>query len=92
MGEKRRVCGQCKWYFPFTAVCTNGDSERRADFVDQMNDTCDQWESYAGHNFQRDNFSECDETGGETWERLIDKGSGKKPKDRIQHKKPIGGR
>ena len=91
MGEKRHVCGQCKWFYPFTEVCTNGDSERRADFVDQMNDSCGMWESFLGLAYQRDNLTKSDEIINRGRERLKNKVSGEKRKNRIQHKKPVGG-
>ena len=39
-----KTCETCKWRSDaFTSVCTNGDSERRADFV-SADDTCEKWE------------------------------------------------
>ena len=29
-----KTCKTCKWYEPFCGVCYNGDSKRRADFMD----------------------------------------------------------
>lgn len=37
-------CKTCEWYEPFQGVCCNGDSERRADFVDE-NAVCTEWEA-----------------------------------------------
>lgn len=90
MDGKRHMCGTCKWFVPFTEVCTNGDSDRRADFVNQMEDTCGHWEGYAELNFERDILNENDEAEEKEPEPLKKRASGGRPKDRIQHKKPIG--
>jgi hypothetical protein len=37
-------CKTCKWWLPFNGVCTNGDSEHRADYTDR-DDDCDHWEA-----------------------------------------------
>ena len=38
------TCKSCKWRSDaFTSACTNGESERRADFV-SADDTCEHWE------------------------------------------------
>ena len=43
-GTVVHACSTCKWRSDdFTSVCTNGDSERRADFVD-ADDNCECWE------------------------------------------------
>lgn len=90
MDGKRHVCGTCKWFVPFTDVCTNGDSEHRADFMDQMEDTCERWEGYSELNFERDILNESDFAEEKEPEPLNKKHSGGGQKDRIQHKKPIG--
>ena len=41
--ERTQHCGNCKHYAEFEGVCTNGDSEYRADFTDFDFD-CDKWE------------------------------------------------
>lgn len=44
----RGTCGTCKWLSDdFTSVCVNGESERRADFVEK-NDWCPNWERKGG--------------------------------------------
>ena len=40
MDGKRKVCGTCRWCYPYTDVCTNDRSEKCADFVDKMEDCC----------------------------------------------------
>ena len=35
-------CSTCKWYASFEGVCTNGDSEHRADIIDR-DDFCKYW-------------------------------------------------
>lgn len=42
--KKKKCCGTCDWYAEFEGVCTNGDSEFRADFR-CLDDTCDCWSS-----------------------------------------------
>ena len=42
--EADKLCGNCRWYAEFEGVCTNGESEYRADFR-ESGDTCPQWES-----------------------------------------------
>lgn len=37
------TCATCDWYAPYEGVCTNGDSEHRADFRN-AEDTCPCWE------------------------------------------------
>ena len=40
----KRICETCKWRSDtFTSACCNGDSPRRADFVD-ADETCEYWE------------------------------------------------
>ena len=51
MDGKRNVCATCKWFIPFTEVCTNDKSEKCADFVNGMEDSCPLHEMYAGLNF-----------------------------------------
>lgn len=41
--KQEKCCGTCDWYAEFEGVCTNGDSEYRADFR-CLDDTCDCWE------------------------------------------------
>ena len=42
--ENKRTCATCKWLSDeFTAVCCNGDSDHRADFMNG-DDTCEHWE------------------------------------------------
>lgn len=38
-----KTCRDCRWYAEFVSVCTNGDSEHRADFVGEE-DSCEEWE------------------------------------------------
>lgn len=42
--EEKKYCCTCKWYAEFEGVCTNGESEFRADFR-CLDDTCDCWTS-----------------------------------------------
>ena len=42
--ENKEYCCTCKWYAEFEGVCTNGESEFRADFR-CLDDTCDCWTS-----------------------------------------------
>ena len=42
--EDKKYCCKCKWYAEFEGVCTNGDSEFRADFR-CLDDTCTEWMS-----------------------------------------------
>ena len=42
--EIEEYCCTCKWYADFEGVCTNGDSEFRADFR-CLDDTCQEWTS-----------------------------------------------
>ena len=91
MGEKRNVCGLCKWFNSFTSVCTNGESVRAADFVDRMNDSCGRWESFSWLAVQWDNLNKSDELRNGGREGLKNKASGEKRNNRIQHKKPVGG-
>ena len=42
--EADRLCGNCRWYAEFEGVCTNGESEYRADFR-ESGDTCPQWKA-----------------------------------------------
>ena len=37
-----KICKTCKYHEDFSWVCTNGNSEWRADFTDNY-DTCDHW-------------------------------------------------
>lgn len=39
-----KVCDTCKWYESYCGVCCNGESEHRADFMDN-NDSCEKWEA-----------------------------------------------
>lgn len=39
-----RCCKNCKWRDTFSAVCCNGKSENRADFVNE-GDYCSCWET-----------------------------------------------
>lgn len=41
--KREKCCGTCTWYAEFEGVCTNGDSEYRADFR-CLDDTCKEWE------------------------------------------------
>ena len=54
MDGKKNVCGTCRWFLPFTAVCTNDRSDKCADFVDGMEDRCPHHESYPGLRFETD--------------------------------------
>lgn len=38
-----KSCGTCDYYEDYAGVCTNGDSDHRADFV-AAEHTCDKWE------------------------------------------------
>ena len=78
MEGKRKICGTCRWFFPFTDVCLNGGSERRADFVDQMEDSCGHWEGFAELCFEEDNLTKSDVTGKKTPEPLKEKETGKR--------------
>lgn len=40
----KQYCFTCKWYAEFEGVCTNGESEFRADFR-CLDDSCDCWAS-----------------------------------------------
>ena len=40
---KNETCLNCKWYAEYEGVCTNGESEYRADFTDDDN-WCEGWE------------------------------------------------
>lgn len=42
MSDKKQYCCTCKWYAEFEGVCTNGESEFRADFR-CLDDSCDCW-------------------------------------------------
>ena len=42
--KQEKCCGTCAWYAEFEGVCTNGDSEFRADFR-CLDDTCQEWTS-----------------------------------------------
>ena len=50
MGNK--CCGTCAWYAEFEGVCTNGDSEFRADFR-CLDDTCKEWTSREGKSCEK---------------------------------------
>lgn len=39
-----KCCKTCKWYDDFVGVCCNGESENRAEFMDEA-DGCDEWEA-----------------------------------------------
>ena len=39
-----KLCLTCKWYAEYEGVCTNGESEYRADFTDTDN-WCICWEA-----------------------------------------------
>lgn len=42
--DPNKTCRTCRWRSDeFTSACTNGDSDRRSDFVD-AEDTCENWE------------------------------------------------
>ena len=90
MDGKRPVCGTCKWFAPFTGVCLNAESQRVADFVDQMEDTCGHWEGFAQFRFEEDNLTKSDIETETAPEPLTEQETGKRGKDRIQHKKPVG--
>ena len=45
--NKPKCCGTCAWYAEFEGVCTNGDSEFRADFR-CLDDACNCWTSMEG--------------------------------------------
>jgi hypothetical protein len=45
--EKKEYCCTCDWYAQFEGVCTNGDSEYRADFR-CLDDSCECWTSREG--------------------------------------------
>ena len=47
--EIEEYCCTCKWYADFEGVCTNGDSEFRADFR-CLDDTCDCWTNREDNN------------------------------------------
>lgn len=38
-----QYCILCKWYDDFTGACCNGESENRAEFMDEFN-SCEEWE------------------------------------------------
>ena len=38
-----KSCKTCKWYDDFVEVCCNGESENRAEFMDEF-DSCEEWE------------------------------------------------
>ena len=40
--KQEKCCENCAWYSEFEGVCTNGDSEHRADFC-CLDDTCSCW-------------------------------------------------
>lgn len=42
-----QYCKTCKWYDDFVEVCCNGESENRAEFMDEA-DGCDEWEAKDG--------------------------------------------
>lgn len=42
--DTKKYCCTCKWYAEFEGVCTNGDSEFRADFR-CLDGTCPEWMS-----------------------------------------------
>ena len=41
--QENKLCRTCRWYAEYEGVCCNGDSEHRADFVDE-DYYCDEWE------------------------------------------------
>ena len=90
MDGKRKVCGTCRWCYPYTDVCTNDRSEKCADFVDKMEDCCPYHEMWPGLDFERHKINESDVEQPEPEKLLKSKASGGKAKDRIQHKKPVG--
>ena len=51
MDGKRNVCATCRWFIPYTEVCTNDQSDKCADFVDGMEDSCERHEMWPGLNW-----------------------------------------
>ena len=47
--ETKKYCCTCKWYAEFEGVCTNGESEFRADFR-CLDDACNCWTSREDNN------------------------------------------
>lgn len=47
--ENKEYCCTCKWYAEFEGVCTNGESEFRADFR-CLDDACNCWTSREDNN------------------------------------------
>ena len=43
----RKKCRFCDWYEPYAGVCCNGESEFRADFVDDDR-SCAGWKLWKG--------------------------------------------
>ena len=41
------TCGNCKWWIEFIEVCTNGESEHRANFMCENIPACEVWEKGA---------------------------------------------
>ena len=41
--KTNKACKTCEYYYDFEGVCVNGDSEYRADFVNE-DDSCKVWE------------------------------------------------
>ncbi len=42
--EMSRTCGICDHYEPFSGVCCNGGSEYCAEYMDEDEDSCPNWE------------------------------------------------
>ena len=60
MDGKRKVCATCRWFIPSTEVCTNDQSDKCADFVDGMEDSCERHEMWPGLNFDMDKIFSTD--------------------------------
>ena len=60
MDGKRNVCATCRWFIPFTEVCTNDKSEKCADFVDGMEDSCERHEMWPGLSYDMDKIFSTD--------------------------------
>lgn len=54
MDGKRNTCMTCRWSRADTEVCVNDQSEHCADFVNLMEDCCDQYEMWPGLRFDLD--------------------------------------
>ena len=89
MDGKRKVCATCRWFAPFTEVCTNDKSEKCADFVNGMEDSCPEHEMWPGLRFEQDILNECDFEEEKTPEPLAGNASGERGKGRIQHKNAV---